>query len=143
MEETNRIIVFENKAIRRVWHEGTWYFSVIDVIGSLTESKDPRTYWKVLKNREPQLVTNCNQLKMTASDGRNRLTDAANTEGVLRILMSVPSPRVEPFKQWLAKVGTERLEEITDPEVSFARLRDVYKAKGYPDEWIERRMQTI
>ena len=143
MEETNRIIVFENKAIRRVWHEGAWYFSVIDVIGSLTESKDPRGYWKVLKGREPQLVTNCYQMKLPAADGKSYKSDVANTEGVMRILMSVPSPRVEPFKQWLAKVGTERLEEITDPEVSFARLRDVYKAKGYPDEWIERRMQTI
>ena len=100
MEQNNKLVLFQENAIRRVWHNDEWYFSVIDVIAVLTDSKDPRTYWKVLKQRESQLVTICNQLKMTATDGKQRQTDCANTEGVLRIIMSVPSPKAEPFKLW-------------------------------------------
>jgi DNA-damage-inducible protein D len=139
----NKIIVFENKEIRRVWHQEDWWFSVIDIIEALTGSKNPRKYWNTLKSREPQLSSICGQLKMTAADGRERATDAANTEGVFRIIMSIPSPKAEPFKLWLAQVGRERLEEIENPELSFERIKAIYKATGYSDEWIERRVQTL
>ena len=136
-------ISFQENAIRKVWHDEQWYFSVVDVIAVLTVSQDARNYWKVLKKREFQLVTFCNQLKLTASDGRQRLTDCANTQGILRIVMSVPSPKAEPLKLWLAQVGTERIEETENPEIGFERLRNIYRAKGYPDEWIDTRIQSI
>jgi DNA-damage-inducible protein D len=139
----NQIVLFEEKSIRRIWHEEAWWFSVIDVIEALTGSKAPRKYWNTLKSREPQLSSICGQLKMTATDGRERATDAATTEGMFRIIMSIPSPKAEPFKLWLAQVGRERLEEIEDPELGFERLKAIYKTKGYSDEWIERRMQSI
>ncbi len=141
--ENSSLISFEGKEIRKVWHNEQWYFSVVDVIAVLTDSQDARNYWKVLKNRESQLVTFCNQLKLTASDGRQRLTDCANTQGILRIVMSVPSPKAEPLKLWLAQVGTERIEETENPEIGFERLRNIYRAKGYPDEWIDTRIQSI
>ena len=141
--ENSNLIPFGGKEIRKAWHEEQWYFSVVDVIAVLTDSQDARNYWKVLKNREPQLVTFCNQLKLTASDGRQRLTDCANTQGILRIVMSVPSPKAEPLKLWLAQVGTERIEETENPEIGFERLRNIYRAKGYPDEWIENRLKSI
>ena len=141
--ENSNLIPFEGKEIRKVWHNEQWYFSVVDVIAVLTDSQDARNYWKVLKNRESQLVTFCNQLKLTASDGRQRLTDCANTQGILRIVMSVPSPKAEPLKLWLAQVGTERIEETENPEIGFERLRSIYRAKGYPDEWIDTRIQSI
>ena len=137
------LISFQESAIRKVWHDEQWYFSVVDVIAVLTESQDTRNYWKVLKKREFQLVTFCNQLKLTASDGRQRLTDCANTQGILRIVMSVPSPKAEPLKLWLAQVGTERIEETENPEIGFERLRNIYRSKGYPDEWIDTRIQSI
>ena len=143
MEQNNKLVLFQENAIRRVWHNDEWYFSVIDVIAVLTDSKDPRTYWKVLKQREIQLVTICNQLKMTATDGKQRQTDCANTEGVLRIIMSVPSPKAEPFKLWLSQLGRERMEEIENPELAAERAAELYRLKGYPPEWIERRMQSI
>ena len=139
----SKIILFQDKKIRREWHNEQWFFSVIDVIGVLTESAKPTTYWGMLKKREPHLFTICEKVKMKGLDGKSYPTDAADTEGVFRILMSVPSPNVEPFKSWLAQVGRERIDDIADPEVGFDRLRDLYKAKGYPDEWIERRMQSI
>jgi DNA-damage-inducible protein D len=140
----NEVIVFENNfRIRRVWHNEQWYFSVIDVIEILTDSKDARTYWKVLKNREPQLVTICNQFKMAAQDGKQRLTDCANMEGVFRITMSVPSPKAEPLKLWLAEQGKRAIDETENPELLTQRQAELYKAKGYSDEWIMRRMQTI
>ena len=141
--ENSNLIPFEGKEIRKVWHNEQWYFSVVDVIAVLTDSQDARNYWKVLKNRESQLVPFCNQLKLTASDGRQRLTDCANTQGILRIVMSVPSPKAEPLKLWLAQVGTERIEETENPEIGFERLRNIYRAKGYPDEWIDTRIQSI
>ncbi len=139
----NEVISFEESKIRKIWHDEQWYFSVIDVIEVLTDSPIPRNYWSILKKREPQLHTICMQLKLTASDGRNRLTDCANTEGVFRIVMSVPSPKAEPLKLWLAKVGQERLAEINDPELAIERLKENYILKGYTDEWIERRLKSI
>ncbi len=143
MEKENKIVLFEGKKIRRIENNGEWFFSVIDVIEVLTDSATPRKYWSTLKTREPQLSSVCGQLKMVATDGRERLTDAADTEGVFRIIMSVPSPKAEPFKLWLAQTGKQHLDEIENPELGFERLKEIYKAKGYPDEWIERRLQSI
>ena len=143
MEQNNKIIVFENKSIRRTWHDEQWYFSIIDVIEVLTDSVSPSHYWSMLKKRENELVTICYKLKMVAQDGKNRLTDCANTEGVLRIIMAIPSAKAEPFKLWLAQTGKERLEEIDNPELGFERLKEIYRAKGYPEDWIERRLKSI
>ena len=144
MEEQNKLDLFEEgNKVRKVWHEGEWHFSVIDIIEVLTDSTVPRKYWNNVKTREPQLSSICGQLKMKAADGKERATDTANTEGVFRIMMSVPSPKAEPFKLWLARTGKEHIEEIGDPELGFDRLKSIYEAKGYPKEWIERRMQTI
>ena len=143
---------FENSAIRTAWNEQEeeWYFSVVDVMGVLTESIDyqtARNYWKVLKKRlreegaEP--VTNCNQLKMKSADGKMRLTDVANTEQLLRIIQSVPSKKAEPFKMWLAEVGRERIEETIDPEQTIDRALATYAKKGYSREWINQRLQAI
>ena len=145
----NKIKVFENKKVRTAWNEETedWYFSVIDVIEILTESENPRDYWKVLKYRlskeGSEVVTNCNQLKLPAADGKMRLTDVLDTKGILRLVQSVPSPKAEPFKMWLAKVGSERLDEIADPEKAILRGADFYRAKGYTEGWINQRLQTI
>ena len=143
MESNDKLIVFENKHIRRLWHEGEWHFSIVDVIEILTDSPTPRKYWNTIKTREPQLSSLCRQLKLPSADGKNYKTDCANTEGVLRIIMSVPSPKAEPFKMWLATVGKEKIEEVENPELGFERLKEIYKAKGYTDEWIDRRLQTI
>ena len=142
--ENHSLIPFEQgKSIRKVKHNDEWYFSIVDIIEVLTESKKPKTYWSMLKKRENQLVTICELLKMTAADGKKYRTDAANTEGVLRIVMSVPSPKAEPLKLWLAQVGKERIEDATDPELAFDRAREIYKAKGYPDDWIGYREKSI
>ena len=137
------VISFDESKIRKIWHNDEWYFSVVDVIGILTESVSPRKYWTKLKEREKQLETICLQLKMKSKDGKNYNTDCANTEGVFRIVMSVPSPKAEPLKLWLAKVGQERLAEINDPEMALERIKENYKLKGYSDEWIERRVKSI
>ena len=137
------LIPFEEKPIRKIWHNDEWYFSVVDVIYVLTDSANPRKYWSVLKVREPQLATICSQLKMLSSDGKNYKTDVANTEGVLRLIMSVPSPKAEPLKLWLAQVGRERLEETANPELAFERTREMYRAKGYPEDWIGYREKSI
>ena len=145
----NKIKVFENKKVRTAWNEETedWFFSVIDVIEILTESENPRDYWKVLKHRlakeGSEVVTNCNQLKLPAADGKMRLTDVLDTKGILRLVQSVPSPKAEPFKMWLAKVGSDRLDEIADPEKAILRGADFYRAKGYTEGWINQRLQTI
>lgn len=150
MENDDNLIPFvqedsfgEGKAIRKIWHDEQWFFSVVDVIGFLTESVVPRNYWATLKKREPQLLTVCQQLKMFSTDQRKRLTDCANTEGVLRIVMSVPSPKAEPLKLWLAQVGRERLQETENPELAFDRAREIYRAKGYPEDWIGYREKSI
>src|SRR3989339_1178024 len=139
--------VFQGKNIRRIWNNTGWYFSVIDIVEVLTESTNPRNYWSMLKKRESEqgveLSTNCVQLKLQSSDGKKRETDCANTEGVFRIIQSIPSPKAEPFKLWLAKVGYERVQEIEDPEIATKRTRALYKAKGYSDDWIEKRMRGI
>ena len=145
----NEIKIFNDKQVRSVWDDEKeeWFFSVVDVIGILTESPNPRNYWKVLKHRlsdeGSQLVTSCNQLKLPAADGKSYKTDCLDTEGILRLVQSVPSPKAEPFKMWLAKVGAERLNEIADPEKAIVRGADYYRAKGYTENWINQRLQTI
>ena len=147
----NKIKLFEDKKVRVAWNqdEEDWYFSVIDVVAVLNESdyQSVRLYWRVLKNRLKsegnETVTNCNQLKLQAEDGKNRLTDVVNAEGILRIIQSIPSKKAEPFKMWLAKVGNERLNEISNPELAMQRAMDYYKKKGYSDEWIYQRLLSI
>ena len=143
MEQNNSIILFQEKQVRRVWHNQKWYFSVVDVIEVLAESPNPRNYWNMLKRKENQLYMNCVQLKLQSSDGKKYATDCANTEGLLRIIMSIPSPKAEPFKLWLAQVGEERIQEIENPELGIERIRELYKAKGYSDEWITSRLKSI
>lgn len=148
----DKIQLFEDKKIRTAWDEENeeWYFSIIDVISVLTEQADyqgARNYWKVLKKRLKdegnETVTNCNRLKMTAADGKKRLTDVATTEQLLRLIQSVPSPKAEPFKVWLAEVGKERIEETIDPELTIERALETYLKKGYSREWINQRLQAI
>ena len=141
--ENQNLIPFEGKEIRKVWHDEQWYFSVVDVIEILTESTAPRQYWNILKKREPQLSTICLQLKLISKDGKGYKTDCANTQDILRIVMSVPSPKAEPLKQWLAQVGMERIQETEQPELGIKRNLEYYKAKGYTDEWIKNRLETI
>ena len=147
----NKIKVFENKQVRTLWnaYEEEWYFSVVDIVSVLTDNdyQAARNYWKVLRkrlsNEGSELVTNCNRLKMLASDGKMRETDCLDTKGVLRLVQSIPSPKAEPFKMWLAQVGSERLDEIADPEKAILRGADFYRAKGYTEGWINQRLQTI
>ncbi|MBL7816516.1 MAG: Bro-N domain-containing protein [Saprospiraceae bacterium] len=141
--ENQKIILFQEKKVRREWHNDQWHFSVVDVIEVLTDSTAPSKYWNALKRREPQVSTICRKLKMKGADGKNYPTEVANTEGLLRIIMSVPSPKAEPFKLWLAQVGREHIEEIENPELGFERLRQIYKAKGYSDDWIALRGKSI
>ena len=135
--ESTKIVVFKGKKIRKTLLKNEWWFSVVDVIEALTDSENPRDYWYKMKIREKsessiQLSTICRQLKLEAPDGKLRRTDCANTEGIFRIIQSIPSPKAEPFKRWLAKVGYERVQEIEDPELSTKRTRLLYKLKGYP-----------
>jgi DNA-damage-inducible protein D len=143
MKNENAIIPFEGKEIRKEWHNDEWYFSVVDVIEVLSESSNPSNYWNMLKKRDNQLYTVCVKLKLVGLDGRSRPSDCANTEGVLRIVMSVPSPKAEPLKLWLAQVGTEKIQETTNPEITIDRLTELYKSKGYDDIWIGNRLKTI
>jgi DNA-damage-inducible protein D len=143
------ITLFEEKQVRRAWNaaEEKWYFAIADVIAVLTDSVDPGAYWRKLKERLKtegnETVTNCHGLKMTAADGKQRMTDVADTEQLLRLIQSIPSPKAEPFKRWLAKVGYERLEEIENPELAAKRMREIYQQKGYSEEWIEKRLRGI
>jgi len=144
----NKLSIFEGKNIRRVWHNEEWYFSVIDVVGALTESVDAKDYWYRLKQREKEaseieLSTICRQLKLIAEDGKLRETDCANTEALFRIIQSIPSPKAEPFKLWLAKTGYERVREIENPELAQTRMKELYRQKGYSDQWIEKRVRGI
>jgi DNA-damage-inducible protein D len=139
----NELINFEKTPIRKVWHNEEWHFSIVDVIEVLTESVTPRKYWNTLKTREPQLSSICGQLKLAASDGKNYKTDCANTEGVLRIAMSVPSPKAEPLKLWLAQQGKRTIDETENPELLTQRQIELYRLKGYPDEWIKERIKSI
>src|SRR4030043_2240504 len=144
--ETN-IAVFKGKEIRKTIHKNEWWFSVSDVVEALTESADPKQYIKKMRQRDPELNsywgTICTPLEIMAPDGKRRETNCANTEGIFRIIQSIPSPKAEPFKRWLAKVGYERVQEIEDPELGTKRTRALYKAKGYSDDWIEKRMRGI
>ena len=149
MGEDNKIQLFENQPIRTAWNEELeeWYFSIIDVIAVLTESKDANAYWRKLKQRlikeGNETVTNCHALKMKAADGKRRLTDVASTEQLLRIIQSIPSKKAEPFKLWLAQVGRDRIEEIIDPELTIDRALETYAKKGYPADWINQRLTCI
>jgi len=147
-EEQNEIVVFQEKQVRRIWHDETWWFSVVDVIEVLAESTKPRDYWYRMKEREKkssgiELSTNCRQFKMMAPDGKMRETECANTETMFRIIQSIPSPKAEPFKLWLAQVGYERIQEIENPELAAERARQYYRDLGYDEKWIETRLQTI
>ena len=144
-----KLKLFNEKTVRTVWNadEEEWYFSVVDVVAVLTDSTDPTAYWRKLKQRLKaegnETVTNCHGLKMRAVDGKMRMTDVLNTKGVLRLIQSIPSPKAEPFKVWLAQVGSERLDEIADPEKAIQRGAAYYREKGYSDEWINQRLRTI
>lgn len=142
------LVIFESRKIRRVWHEDVWFFSVVDVIAALTDSAKPSVYWSAMKARvkneeEIQLSTICKQLKVEASDGKKYETDCANTEGIFRIIQSIPSPKAEPFKRWLAKVGYERVQEIENPELAQERMKELYEQKGYSKDWIDKRLRGI
>lgn len=148
--EKHRLIVFEDKKIRRIWHNEEWYFSVIDIIAILTEQHETqkaRKYWNKLSQRlreeGSEVVTNCHRLKLPAKDNKLRETDCANVKSLFRIIQSIPSKKAEPFKQWLAQVGYERIEEIENPELGQDRIKEYYKLKGYPKEWIDKRLRGI
>ena len=152
MTKETAIKLFNDRKIRTHWDEveEKWYFSVIDVVGVLTDQRDyqlSRNYWKVLKNRLTkegnQTVTNCNRLKLIAEDGKMRLTDVADTEQLFRLIQSVPSPKAEPFKQWLAQVGRERIDELEDPEIGIERIMETYLRKGYSEKWVNQRLKSI
>lgn len=148
-EKSSKIAIFKGTRIRKVIYQDEWYFSIIDVVEVLTESSSSRRYWSDLKSKLVedegfnQLYEKIVQLKLEAPDGKMRETDTANTETIFRLIQSIPSPKAEPFKRWLAKVGYERIQEIEDPELASKRARAIYKAKGYPDDWIEKRMRGI
>ncbi len=149
MEKEKAIRLFNDVKIRVHWDEEQekWYFSIVDVVGILTDSPNPNNYWKVLKHRltkeGSELVTNCNQLKMQSADGKYYKTDVADTEQLLRLIQSIPSPKAEPFKMWLAKVGNERINETQDPELTFERAMETYLRKGYSTNWINQRLKSI
>ena len=147
MDSKDALVVFEGTKIRRVWHNNQWYFTIVDIIQILTESGRPRKYWSDLKKKLIEegfeLSDKIGQLKVESPDGKKYETDCANTESMFRIIQSIPSPKAEPFKIWLAKVGYERVQEIEDPELAQKRMKEIYKLKGYSDEWIEKRARGI
>ncbi len=145
-DNQNKLIVFKSKNIRRIWKEGEWYYSVVDIVEALTDSPTPRQYWGKVKDREfikLQLSPIWVQLKLRASDGKLRQTDCVNTKGAFRLVQSIPSPKAEPFKRWLAKVGYERIEEIENPELAQQRMKEIYEQKGYDKDWIDKRLRGI
>ena len=143
----NKLALFEDKKIRKTWQNNKWYFSIFDVVYALTNSKDPKQYTKKLKARDLEIQNNwgtiCTLLVMTANDGKKRKIQMADTEGILRIIQSIPSSKAEPFKMWLAKVGSERIEEINNPELAMDRMKQIYEKKGYSKSWIEQRERSI
>ena len=149
MTKESAIQLFEDKKVRSIWDSEArkWYISIVDVVGVLTESPNPNNYWKVLKNRlkkeGSQLVTTCNQLKMQSADGKFYKTDVADIEQLFRLIQSIPSPKAEPFKLWLASLGRERLEELDDPEMGIERMMEFYHRKGYSENWINQRLKSI
>lgn len=146
-KEIMKLAVFEGKQIRKIIHEGEWWFAVVDVVGVLTDSADSKDYWYRIKKREKiegvELSTICRQLKIEAADGKKYATDCANAKGLFRIIQSIPSPKAEPFKQWLAQVGYERIQEIENPELAQERMKQLYEQKGYPKDWIDKRLRGI
>jgi len=147
-DSQGKIIVFGERQIRRTWHEEQWFFSVVDIIGALTDSDNPRDYWYRMKRREKEssgaeLSTLCRQLKLTSVDGKSYMTEVVNTESAFRIIQSIPSPKAEPFKRWLAQVGYQRVQEIENPELAQQRMKELYREKGYPADWIEKRVRSI
>ena len=147
MDKDNSLVVFQGKKIRRTWFNDEWWFSVVDIVESLTESERARKYWSDLKTRLTEegfeLSAKIGQLKLASSDGKSYLTDCVNTKNAFRIIQSIPSPKAEPFKQWLAQVGYDRVQEIENPELAQKRMKEIYKAKGYSDDWIEKRVRGI
>ena len=147
MMKDNKLVVFQDKKIRRLLVNDEWFFSVVDVVAALTDSLDPSAYWRKLKQRltaeGSQVVTFCHGLKLPAPDGKMRSTDCANVKGMFRIIQSIPSPKAEPFKQWLAQVGYERVLEIENPELAQDRMKELYEQKGYPKDWIDKRLRGI
>lgn len=142
----SKIVVFQDKQIRRIWVDDDWYFSIVDIVGVLTGSPEPRKYWNKVKTREftdLQLSPIWRQLKLPAADGKQYKTDCATTQAMFRIIQSIPSPKAEPFKQWLAQVGYERVQEIENPELAQERMKAIYEAKGYPKDWIDKRLRGI
>jgi len=147
-DSQDKLIVFGAKQIRRLWVDDQWYFSIVDIVAALTDSDAPSKYWTAMKRREEkasefQLSTICRQLKLTSADGKSYKTEAVNTEAAFRVIQSIPSPKAEPFKRWLAQVGYERVQEIENPELAQQRMRQLFKEKGYPDDWIEKRVRGI
>ena len=146
-EKQNKLIVFQGKKVRRAWHNKEWYYSLVDVVGVLTDSKNPTDYLKKIRKRDDELGTyigtNCPQVEMETSTNKKRKTLAGNTKDVFRLIQSIPSKKAEPFKQWLAQVGRERLEEIENPELAQARMKEIYEKKGYPKDWIDKRLRGI
>ncbi|MGQ0637128.1 MAG: BRO-N domain-containing protein [Planctomycetaceae bacterium] len=147
-DSQGKLIVFGGKQIRRIWHNDEWLFSVVDIVGALTDSGAPGKYWAAMKRREEsasgiQLSTFCRQLRLTAADGKSYKTDCVNTQGAFRIIQSIPSAKAEPFKRWLAQVGHQRIQEIENPELAQERMRQLYRDKGYSEEWIEKRVRGI
>lgn len=147
MEKNNKIIVFHDRKIRRVWHNEKWYFAVIDIVEVLSESSDPKQYIKKIRKREPELNSNwgtiCTPLELIADDGKKRKMNCASVEGIFRIIQSVPSKKAEPFKRWLARVGKERIDEIENPELAQERMKEIYEKKGYSKSWIDKRLRGI
>ncbi|MEK6964335.1 MAG: Bro-N domain-containing protein [Nanoarchaeota archaeon] len=147
MKNKNKLVVFQDKKIRRIWYNNEWYFSIVDVVEVLAESTNPTDYLKKLRKRDETLGsyigTNCPQVEMLTETGKQRKTLAGNTKQLFRIIQSIPSPRAEPFKQWLAQVGYERIEEIENPEIGQDRIKEYYELKGYPKEWIDKRIRGI
>lgn len=144
----SKLVLFQSKQIRRVWHGDEWFFSVVDIISALTESLDPKDYWYRMKVREEkeaefQLSTICRQLKLESTDGKKYLTDCVNTKNAFRLIQSIPSKKAEPFKMWLAEVGKERLDEIENPELAQERMKTIYEQKGYPKNWIDKRLRGM
>jgi hypothetical protein len=146
-EKDKSMIVFQDKKIRRTWFNDEWWFSVVDIVGALTQTDRARKYWSDLKNKLQEegfeVSEKVGQLKLLAEDGKSRLTDCANTKNIFRIIQSIPSPRAEPFKQWLAQVGYDRVQEIENPELAQKRMKEIYTAKGYSNDWIEKRIRGI
>lgn len=146
-KQPNKLVIFQSKKIRRIWHEDEWYYSVVDICGALTDSADSGAYWRKLKQRLKQegseVVTICHGLKLKAPDGKKRVTDCSNTKGIFRIIQSIPSKKAEPFKRWLAQVGQDRLDEIENPELAQQRMKEIYEKKGYPKDWIDKRLRGI